>query len=277
MPIPRPTPPPRPFSSPLSRLSVLFALLLTSVLAVAGTGQAHAAGQRYVALGDSYSSGLGAGGYDSASGACERSTRAYPALWAAAHAPASFAFTACAGAGTRDVVARQLGPVGAATTLISVSVGGDDAGFSDVMTTCVLRSEATCLSRVAQARRFVDTSLPGLLDTAYAAIRAKGPHAHVVVLGYPRLYQVPGDCLLGIGDTARGAVDAAADDLDAVTAKRAADHGFAFADVRGRFRGHELCSNAPWLHSVTLPVEASYHPTAGGQSGGYLPAFAAAA
>ncbi|MCL2731472.1 MAG: SGNH/GDSL hydrolase family protein [Actinomycetia bacterium] len=277
MPSRRPAPPPRHLASPLSRLSVLFALLLSSVLAVAGAGQAQAAGQRYVALGDSYSSGLGAGGYDGSSGACKRSGNAYPALWAAAHAPTSFAFAACAGASTRDVAAKQLGPVNAATTLISVSAGGNDAGFSDVMTTCVLRSEATCLDRVAQARRFVDTSLPALLDAAYTAIHARAPHARVVVLGYPHLYQVPGDCLLGIGDASRKAVDAAADDLDGVIAKRAADHGFAFADVRATFRGHELCSNTPWLHSVTLPLQESYHPTAAGQSGGYLPALAAAA
>ena len=283
MPTPRQTPSPRRLrpvrsaSLSLPRLSVLFALLLSTLLAAAGTSPAHAAGQRYVALGDSYSSGLGAGGYDSASGACKRSSQAYPALWAAAHAPSSFAFTACAGALAGDVATRQLGPVNASTTLISVSVGGQDAGFSDVMTTCVLYSEAACLNRVAQARRFVDTSLPGLLDPAYTAIHTKAPHARVVVLGYPRIYQVQGVCLLGLTDAARKAIDAVADDMDSVIAKRAADHGFAFVDVRGRFTGHELCSGAAWLHSVTLPVDESYHPTAAGQSGGYLPAFAAAA
>ncbi|MBY8878572.1 SGNH/GDSL hydrolase family protein [Actinacidiphila acidipaludis] len=275
-----PTPPSTPsahFSSvPLSRLTLLLALVFSSLLTVAGASPAQAAGQRYVALGDSYSSGLGAGGYASSSGACKRSSKAYPALWAAAHAPASFVSSACAGALTGDIAARQLGPVSASTTLISVSVGGQDAGFSDVMTTCVFYSEATCLNRVAQARRFVDTSMPRLLDSTYAAIHAKGPNARVVVLGYPHLYQVPGDCLLGLTDASRKAIDAAADDLDTVIAKRAADHGFAFADVRGRFKGHELCSGAPWLHSVTLPVDESYHPTADGQSGGYLPAFTAA-
>ena len=277
MPTPLLTPSCRPSPVPLSRLSLLLALMLSSVLAMAGTSPAHAAGQRYVALGDSYSSGLGAGSYAAASGDCKRSGKAFPALWAAAHAPSSFVSTACAGALTGDIAARQLGPVSASTTLISVSVGGQDAGFSDVMTTCVFYSEAACLDRVAQARRFVDTNLARLLDAAYAAIHAKGPHARVVVLGYPHLYQVPGDCLLGLTDASRKALDAATDDLDGVIAKRAADHGFAFADVRGRFKGHELCSGAPWLHSVTLPVDESYHPTAAGQSGGYLPAFAAAA
>jgi hypothetical protein len=39
---------------------------------------------RYVALGDSYSAGLGAGDYSG--GSCDRSANAYSALWAAAHA-----------------------------------------------------------------------------------------------------------------------------------------------------------------------------------------------
>jgi lysophospholipase L1-like esterase len=257
--------------------SAVSAFALGSALVLAGGGPAHSAGPRYVALGDSYSAGLGAGAYDSASGDCRRSARAYPALWAAAHAPSSFAFTACSGATTSDVAKEQLGPVDRTTGLVSVTVGGNDAGFNDVMTTCVLQSQSACLSRVAKARTYVDKTLPGRLDAVYRAIRAKGPRARVVVLGYPRFYQVPGDCLLGLGDAARKAIDAAADDLDGVIAKRAAAHGFAFADVRSAFAGHELCSGAPWLNSVTLPLDESYHPTATGQRRGYLPPFSAVA
>ena len=58
---------------------------------------------------------------------------------------------------------------------------------------------------------------------------------------------------------------------------RAADHGFTFADVLSAFSGHELCSPSPWLHSVTLPPGHSYHPTATGQSHGYLLSFSGVA
>lgn len=249
------------------------ALVLMCAAGLLGTGSAHAAATRYVALGDSYSSGVGAGGYDASSGACKRSTRSYPELWAAAHHPSSFAFTACSGARTTDVASGQLKPVTSATSLISISVGGNDAAFSDVMSTCALELQKSCTARIAKARTFVDKRLPGLLDTLYDRIRARGPHAHVVVLGYPHVYKVPGGCLLGLSDTDRSAIDAAADDLDGVIAKRAAAHGFTFADVRKVFAGHELCSGAPWLHSVTLPTDESYHPTAAGQSRGYLSTF----
>ncbi|MEU0134454.1 SGNH/GDSL hydrolase family protein [Streptomyces sp. NPDC006296] len=257
-------------------------LLLGTVLALTGVGVAQAqesvAAVDYVALGDSYASGVGAGSYDSASGDCKRSTRAYPVLWKAANNPASFAFTACSGATTGNVTAGQLGPLNSGTDLVSISIGGNDAGFADVMTTCVLQSEATCLSRIATARAFVDSTLPGRLDSVYTAISAKAPSARVVVLGYPRFYKLSGSCIAGLSENERSAINGAADYLNAATAKRAADHGFTFGDVTPAFTGHEICSSSAWLHSVNwLNIGESYHPTAAGQSGGYLPVFSAKA
>ncbi|MBW5485280.1 SGNH/GDSL hydrolase family protein [Streptomyces bambusae] len=254
-------------------------LLLAAGAALFGAGQASAAADfGYVALGDSYSSGVGAGNYDSASGSCKRTTRAYPALWAAAHAPQSFAFTACSGARTDDVRASQLGPLNSGTDLVSITVGGNDAGFADVMTTCVLQSESTCISRINQAKAYVDTTLPGKLDQVYDAIEGRAPGARVVVLGYPRFYKLNGTCVAGLTENERAAINGAADHLNAAIAKRAADHGFTFASVAGAFTGHEICSGAAWLHSVNwLNIGESYHPTAAGQSGGYLPVFTNAA
>jgi lysophospholipase L1-like esterase len=263
----------------LSRIAALSSsLLLGAVLALTGAGQAQATDTAqaldYAALGDSYSSGVGAGSYDSASGSCKRSTRAYPKLWAAAHSPSSFAFTACSGARTGDVTAGQLGPLTSATDLVSLTVGGNDAGFADVMTTCVLQSESSCLARIATARAYVDSTLPGKLDQVYSAIRSKAPAAQVVVLGYPRFYKLSGSCVAGLTENERAAINGAADHLNAAIAKRAADHGYDFADVVPAFTGHEICSGSAWLHSVNwFNIGESYHPTASGQSGGYLPVF----
>ncbi|WP_055585170.1 SGNH/GDSL hydrolase family protein [Peterkaempfera griseoplana] len=267
--------PSRAASAVLAALVLPWAALVTAPSAGAASGQAAAV--RYAALGDSYSAGVGAGGYLASSGDCRRSTRSYPYLWNASHTPASFAFAACSGATTDDVLERQLSALGPDTTLISITIGGNDAGFSEVMSTCVLDTQSACLSAVAGARSFISGALPARLDATYAAIRAKAPRAHVVVLGYPRMYRIGGLCLLGIGDTRRSAVNAAADDLAAVTAKRAADAGFTFVDVRGVFSGHEICSGASWLNSATLPVYESYHPNRTGQASGYLPSLASAA
>lgn len=259
----------------------LSSLLLAAGTALTGAATAQAAQPAasggYVALGDSYSSGVGAGSYIGSSGDCKRSTKAHPYLWAAAHSPSTFDFTACSGARTGDVLAGQLGPLNSSTGLVSISVGGNDAGFADVMTTCVLQSDSACLSRIATARAYVDSTLPGNLDSVYSAIRTKAPGAHVVVIGYPRFYQLGTSCV-GLSETKRKAINDASDHLNTAIAKRATDHGFTFGDVRSTFTGHEICSGSSWLHSVNwLNIGESYHPTAAGQSGGYLPVLNSAA
>jgi lysophospholipase L1-like esterase len=244
---------------------------------LSGAGVSHAAAPAYVALGDSYSAGVGAGSYISSSGTCYRSSASYPALWAAANSPSSFSFTACSGAVTTDVINSQLGPLNSATGLVSISIGGNDAGFADVMTTCILSTDSGCLTRINTAIDYANNTLPARLDAVYNAISAKAPSAHVVVLGYPRFYKLNSTLCVGLSETKRAAINNAADLLNDGIAKRAADHGFTFADVRTAFTGHELCSGSAWLHSLTIPTYESYHPTAAGQSGGYLPALKAAA
>ena len=240
------------------------------------SGTAHAAGPHYVALGDSYSSGTGAGSYDPDSGACKRSANAYANLWAEANTTESFKFVSCSGATTATVASGQLGALSSSTTLVSVTVGGNDAGFGDVMRTCVLSSASTCRNRVAQAEEYMRGTLPGRLDSLYSKIRSRAPSARVVVLGYPRLYTIVDGCA-GIGNAKRTALNGAADTLAGVTRQAAGRAGFTWSDVRDEFSGHELCSGDDWLNAVTIPIGSSYHPTARGHRLGYLPAMTASA
>lgn len=257
-------------------LSALATLALAMVLSMVLTGPAHAAGPAYVALGDSYSAGNGAGNYDSASGNCHRSFSAYPYLWKNAHAPSSFADTACSGAVTSDVVNSQLGPLSSSTGLVSISIGGNDVGFSDVMTTCVTGSDQDCVNAVNGAEATARNVLPAKLDATYNAIHSRAPYARVVVLGYPHMYDLSAWFCVGLSDTKHKKIDEGADVLDSVIAGRAAAHGFAWGDVRSTFSGHELCSGDDYLHSLVVsPSWESYHPTALGHSSGYYPALEA--
>ncbi|HZE00246.1 MAG TPA: lipase, partial [Pseudonocardiaceae bacterium] len=82
------------------RLVGRVAALLAGVVGLVTASSTAAAGQPagvgdYVALGDSYSSGVGTGVYDPTSGPCARSPLSYPPLWVAEHHPASFGFVAC--------------------------------------------------------------------------------------------------------------------------------------------------------------------------------------
>ncbi|MFI9011778.1 SGNH/GDSL hydrolase family protein [Actinosynnema sp. NPDC053489] len=225
-----------------------------------------------VALGDSYAAGLGAG--DEASDDCRRSPHAYPGLWAGRHG-ASLVVAACAGARTSEVTA-QAERITPTATLVTITVGGNDAGFSEVMTRCTLGDDDECGQRVDAAVRFVRDELPARLDGVYDAVRARrSSAARVVVLGYPRLFSFRTWCLMS--GRKREAVNRAADALAEVTGERARAAGFRFADVRQPFDGHGVCADEPWLNGLVLvPVDRSYHPNRAGHEAGYLAALTAA-
>jgi lysophospholipase L1-like esterase len=257
-------------------VAVTTAGLVTAVSARPAAGAASAVS--YVALGDSYSSGLGSGSYISSSGSCDRSTNAYPEQWAAANSPASFVSVACTGATTSDVINGQVSALGPGTTLVSITIGGNDAGFSSVMETCVLHSTSTCVSAVARASDFVTRQLPARLTSTLQAIRQHAPGARIVVLGYPDLYDLSksGSCI-GLSTQDRTALNSGADALDSAlgaAVHAAADRNIVYADVRGQFAGRVICDSGSWLHSVNLlAISSSYHPTASGQKLGYQPVF----
>lgn len=255
----------------------LAALGTAAIAGVAATSPARAASSvRYVALGDSYSSGLGAGGYGS-SGSCSRSQNAYSRLWAQANSPASFTFSACSGATTSSVIGGQLSALNSSTTLVSITVGGNDVGFSSVIQTCVLGSTSACASAINAAKNKMATRLPGELDSVLNAIKSAAPSARVVVLDYPEPYDLSrSSTCIGLSTTDRTDLNQAADELDSQEQAAAGRHGDVFADVRSAFFGHEICDADSWLHSVDLlDLTDSYHPTASGQSGAYFPVFSA--
>ncbi len=252
------------------------ALTLGTAAAIAGAGiPAEAASTvHFVALGDSYSSGVGAG---STSGSCGQSPNAYPKLWAVANSVASFTFEACSSARVGDVISGQLSALSASTTMVSITIGGNDVGFSSIMETCVLKSTSSCQSAVSAGEKYATVTLPGQLDTMLADIRADAPDAAVVVLDYPDFYDLNARICIGLSSADHQALDSGINVLDGVIQAAAARNGDAFADVRAEFSGHELCDGARWLNSITLPISNSYHPTATGQKDGYLPALTAAA
>jgi hypothetical protein len=259
-----------------SRLASSVACAATlAAAAITVATPASAAGANFVALGDSYSSGTGTGSYDLDSG-CQRSSKAYAALWSASHAPASFKFVACSGAKTSDVKANQISALSSSTTLASITIGGNDAGFSSVMQTCVLGSDSSCQTAVTNAENFARTTLPGNLSSTFSAMRSKAPSAKIVVMDYPHLYITNDSGCIGMSHAKHVMLNGAADVIDSAisTAVSGAGANFTFADVRSAFTGHELCSGDDWLHAVSITdIGSSYHPTATGHASGYSPVF----
>jgi lysophospholipase L1-like esterase len=263
----------------ISRVIFGIAVLASPVGFIAASPAANAASAvHYVALGDSYSSGVGAGDYISSSGSCDRSTNAYPEQWADANSPASFVSAACSGATTANVLSSQVSALSTTTTLVSITIGGNDAGFSTVMETCVLAPTSVCLSAVAASEAYVASELPARLDATLKTIRTDAPDAKIVVLGYPDLYDLSeSSSCIGLSTADRTALNQGAGDLDSALAAAAALAGDPYADVNSKFAGHEICDSGSWLHSVDIfSLSSSYHPTAAGQELGYLPAFTSA-
>src|SRR5947208_10290192 len=93
-------------SSRLLRLGAALVAVGVCAAGFAGAGPA-AGGDSYVALGDSYSSGVGTGSYTLDS-ACKRSMYAYPYLYTQKHPGTSLTFVACSGAKTSDLLATQI-------------------------------------------------------------------------------------------------------------------------------------------------------------------------
>jgi lysophospholipase L1-like esterase len=273
---PRSRPRPRPRFAVLAAAAVT-AATAAGLLAAAAPASAQSA-VNYVALGDSYASGLGAGNYGS-SGSCDQSSGAFSQLWSNANHPASFTQEACSGATTGSVISSQLGPLNSSTTLVSLIVGGNDVGFSNTMETCVLDSTSTCVSAVDADEQLVATQLPGELNSVLGDIRADAPNAHVVVLDYPQFYDLSQSAYcIGLSTTDRQALNGGAADLDSAIQAAAARYGDSFVDVQSYFSGHQICDSNSYLHSVNwLDLGESYHPTASGQADAYLPAFTSAA
>src|SRR5690606_38990070 len=102
----------------------------------------------------------------------------------------SYVSVACSGATTTSVINSQLSALSAQTTLVSITVGGNDLGFSDIMTTCVVYGTTQCVNSVNAAMTRARNELPGLLSAVYSRISQRAPNARVVVLGYPIFYKL---------------------------------------------------------------------------------------
>jgi len=251
-------------------LSLATAGAATLIAAIALPAQA--AGSSYVALGDSYSSGTGTRSYLNDGTSCQRSVYAYPSLIASASGY-SLNFRACSGAKIPDVTNTQLSALTSSTAYVTISVGGNDAGFASVLTTCALPSwMSNCYGAIDKANAYINNTLPSALNTLYASIRARSPQAKVTVVGYPRIFNGE-DCnaFTWFSPTEESRLNATADLLNSKLASAAAARGFSFANPTSRFVGHAVCDSPEWINGLSNPISESYHPKVDGHAYGYLP------
>jgi len=240
----------------------LIALAGAVALALLAPLQTQAAGSAYVALGDSFSAGTGT---RAPTDGCYRSPYGYPALIAEARA-LELDYQACSGADTFDVLANQVGALGEDTTYVTMTVGGNDVGFSPVVTECALPWWISdCYGAIGQSRSILTGALPGRFDSVFSAVASKAPNAAVVVGGYPRLFNGQ-DCSWATFFSRREmrALNAATDDLDALIQQRSTANGLDYVDPRPAFDDHAVCDDEEWINGFTFPVGESFHPNRAG-------------
>ncbi|GAB3581301.1 SGNH/GDSL hydrolase family protein [Calidifontibacter terrae] len=224
-----------------------------------------AASNSYVALGDSYSAGVGSKASNGTS--CYRSTYGYPALLAAAKGLA-LSYQACSGATTADVVNNQIGALSSTTAYVTITIGGNDLGFADVLTECAQPAwMSDCSGAIATGRSVLTGQLPARYDSLFTAIRSKAPNARVVVATYPRIFNGE-DCnaFTWFSPGEETSLNTATDDLDSLVLTKAKDHGFQTVDVRSPFNTHRVCDSVEWINGLSNPIVESYHPNRTGHA-----------
>jgi len=254
---------------------------ITAVLCVAAFCAALASpalAVKYVALGDSYSSGTGTRTFYESK--CQRSVTAYPYLLHNAHPEWTFVNATCSGAKTGDVINTQVSSVTSDTNWVTYTIGGNDAGFSSVITECALPSWASnCNGAIDTAQAYIQNTLPGRLDLVNNAIKSKAPSAKVIALDYPRLFNGT-DCnaLTFFSGSEMTRLNQTADMLKTQVSAAATRAGanFVFRDVIPSFVGHAVCdggggSSTEWINGLSNPVGESYHPKVTGHASGYYP------
>lgn len=166
----------------------------------------------FVALGDSYSAGIGTGldgDYLASEGDCRRGQHGYPLLLHldlnnATKTNTSMQWLSCTGAQTKDILSgtalSQVDLLNASLPLdfATLSVGGNDLGFFDVMNACIFRfysfysgtceaalaaSDAAIASDVFEQR--LEVILQEILDKV---VWEKRPRFTITVTGYARFF-----------------------------------------------------------------------------------------
>ena len=223
---------------------------------------------KYIALGDSYAAGQGAGPYLDG---CYRSGNTYSELAAADKAIKLVTNAACSGKTTQEVVATQLRQLNKSTELVTITAGGNNLGFGEIVTTCgdpVL--VAACAQATAKATTLLTSGqLAGDVAAMIRSVQAAAPNAKIVLTGYPYLFDPfnldPADRMApfiyqatalanALNKNIAGA--AAAIDPDAARVK--------YVDVRAAFAGHGINSADPWINGAIPDSPDSFHPNAKG-------------
>lgn len=240
-------------------------------------GPAHAIDKYdyYVALGDSYAAGQGAGPYLGKDD-CHRSNNAYAELADALKTVKVTTNAACSGKTTQDVVKEQLGQLNRKTELVTITAGGNNLGFGNIVGSCgaVAFGDTTKVTECGVASVYAEAQLTSRqlyfdVLSMIQSVHAAAPNARIVVTGYPYLFDPidPGrtDSLglfiyqaTGLADRLNGTIEGA------VTAAATRGIDADYVGVTRAFAGHGVLTPEPWINLGSPAESDNFHPNAKG-------------
>jgi hypothetical protein len=274
----------------LARLRFRALALAALVVALAATlAVSSPARANYVALGDSYAAGplvpdpvlpLG----------CLKSSNNYPRL-AAPSIGQPLRDASCSGAKTTHMTQPQnVDPDGpnppqfsrldAATRVVSLTIGGNDIGFSEVVQNCITWNpfDRPCQRRyvvngVDTLSQRINQTAP-LVDAVLDGIRARSPQARTFVVNYPAIFPETGiGCFpqMPVSFSDVGYLRNKQRELNQMIANQAAANGARLVNWYAASIGHDACkgSSTRWVEPI-VPGNwaASVHPNRNGMQGG---------
>lgn len=280
---------------PLLTTAAAIATATVATVAISGTASAAPFG-KYVALGDSYAA---VGSLDNIHGSpigCGRATDNYPSGVAATLGVGEFVDATCGGAQTVHMTQpqsvtggdnpAQFDSLTPDTSLVTVTISGNDIGFTGIAKTCAEKSFSNpfgspCKDHFTeggtdQLAERINTAA-GAVDAVLDGIHERAPQATVVLVGYLRILPPEGGCW-PVVPFARGDVpyfDGVEHQLNAMLAAQAGANNATFVNP-GDVLGHDVCSGDKYVEglipeSLSVPV----HPNANGQA--YVTGLVAAA
>lgn len=247
------------------------------------SGSAVAQGARYVAMGSSFAAGPGiTQPADAVRDGCGRSADNY-AHQLARKRGLDLVDVSCGGAVTASILgpwnghAAQIEAVTPQTTLVTVTIGGNDVGYMSGLTGASCREVARRKGDAAAAAKCQVVSRPD--EAAYGRlakamneiatqVHARAPKATLVFVDYLAVLPARGVC---------AATPLPPADVDAsreidrrvveITRKTSREHGAAVLSASVLSVGHDVCGGTPWMNGYPVPAgTAAYHPNLAGMT-----------
>ncbi|MEU7137105.1 SGNH/GDSL hydrolase family protein [Streptomyces sp. NPDC046261] len=193
-----------------------------------------------------------------------------------------FHFIACSGARTNHILTDmnhgeqaqiEQGYLDENTTLVMLSVGGNDANFSDIIKKCFQSGD--CTDQDAEERALIKGKVRSDLIKTLDAIHKKAENAKIVLMGYPPLLEDKAECLsvtvppgLQFGISARESRwlnemgDLLAEQMEsaATTSKPGVAKKVWFTNPKEQFKGKGICGDPESIHGIVTDLTPGDEP-----------------